>query len=224
MPLVDILFGWMSLLLSAAALGLAIGFSPLVYGTFVATLTQPQSKRWQLQTALIGGVLAAVILLLLFGAGLAILVEALKSSVLYYLLIGGAGVGLIGYAVRRNIRPATAQKPKPKAYSPTAIAAIGFSKTILSALSLAAALMASTLFASIGDQPAILLMAALVICLAAIAPFVVVRRSRSLTRRARSWLEVAQKRMAHIGATHNSLIAIILLCCGFVLVIYALTH
>ena len=227
MIIIDIVLSIVSYLIAVLTLGLAIGFSPLIYGAFGASFAQKPPLRRRLQLGLIGGVLAATLVLLAFGAALGMLYDHATTSGLYRWLIGIAGgVLVVGALSYWFVKPAaqTPAKPAKRFMRPSTLALLGFTKTIFSAMSLAAALIASTIFATIGNQPVIALLVVVAICLGAIMPFAVVMLSKRASRQATKWISKTQAYFASLHASHHQTVAVALACCGLALIAYALSH
>lgn len=227
MLVIDIILSVTNAIISLLTLGLAIGFSPLIYGAFVSTFSYTQPQRRQLQTALLGGITAGTVVLLASGAAIGALYYYATTSGIYKLVIAVAGGVLVGIAVRRWVSNPTKQPRKQKANpapKPATFAVIGFSKTILSASSIAAALVSSTIFATIGNRPIATLSVIVVICAATLLPFVVVAQSKQASRHMKSWMAKARSLVAAARTSDSHVVPFALACCGLVLIAYALSH
>ena len=226
MFIVDSILSITSAIITVLTLGLAIGFSPLIYAAFVSTLTHEQPQRKKLQTTLLGGITLGTLVLLASGAAIGMLYYYATNSMVYRVVIAVAGGALIGIAVRRwlNGPPRLGKKKNKSTASPLTFAVIGFTKTIFAASSIAAALVASTVFATIGDRPLMTLATIVAICVCAVAPFVIVASSRQASGRMKSWMTKAQAAMRNARESDSHAVPFALTCCGLVLIAYALSH
>ncbi len=226
MLIVDIVLSVTSSIVTILTLGLAIGFSPLIYGAFVSTFTQKQPRRRKLQTALLSGITAGTLVLLASGAAISTLYYHVSTSGAYRLVIAVAGGVLVGIAIRRWLGAVPNKSKQKTVASPHArtFVIIGFTKTILAASSIAAALVASTIFATVGNRPVAIFVIAVTICAATLLPFVVVAQSKQVSRHMKSWMAKAQSLVAAARDSDSHVVPFALACCGLVLIAYALSH
>ncbi len=213
--LVSLIIIFISTIISVSVLGVIAGFSPTLYITQLAITSKSERER-SYTTALMTGVLAAVLLLIVIFQVINLdtlrsiidtAVHALTVSVIFNALVGLAFIyGGLWYLRHQEIT-----KPKPSKIRDGGLVAIfgfGFLRTFLSVTGVTATYIAGNIIANVSIGIAERFVYSVIFFAAAVVPFFVISimmkknpdRLTSLTNRLRIWLHTINYRLG-VGVT-----------------------
>ncbi|MGB4762199.1 MAG: hypothetical protein WBP12_02460 [Candidatus Saccharimonas sp.] len=184
-------------------LALAIGFSPLLYGTTVRLSADHRGKlagRW-----LIAGVVVGIVSMFLLGNAIGLLLEYARLTIAqieaaYRMVVGLVGGGLVVYAfvgikLRRKVRPVESRSGKTLLMQGLLLFVVGLVRTATSISGLSAVMLISAAIATRSlAWPVTVFVLMPVVCFVAVLPFLLLLRGGR-------WYEFLHKRSARVTTT-----------------------